>query len=159
VGQREIIKAATKARGNSALQILVVTLLTYMNQDDLRTEYETKMPISAFVRARAKFAASEGCDGVISSAQEVNLIREATLDHPDFVIVTPGIRPAGASFDDQKRVATPGAAILNGSNYLVIGRPIVQANQKKEAAEAILLEIQRALNNLPAPEERQRAIA
>jgi orotidine-5'-phosphate decarboxylase len=159
VGQREIIKAAVKARGNSSLQILVVTLLTYMNQQDLQSEYGSSMTLEVFIRERAKFAASARCDGVISSAQEVRIIRD-NIERDDFVIVTPGIRPKGASMDDQKRVATPSSAIRNGSDYLVIGRPIIQATDKKKAAQNILDEMQTALDDLyAASEAKQRAYA
>jgi orotidine-5'-phosphate decarboxylase len=158
VGQREIIKAAVKARGDSSLQILVVTLLTYMNQQDLTSEYGSSMTLDDFIRERAKFAARENCDGVISSAQEVRLIRDS-IERNDFAIVTPGIRPKGASVDDQKRIATPYDAIRNGSNYLVIGRPIIQASQKQEAALAILSEMQTALDELDGESVRQWAYA
>jgi orotidine-5'-phosphate decarboxylase len=158
VGQREIIKAAVKARGSSSLQILVVTLLTYMNQEDLRSEYESSISLDDFIRERAKFAAREGCDGVISSAQEVRLIRDS-IDRNDFAIVTPGIRPKGASMDDQKRIATPYDAIRNGSDYLVIGRPIIQASHKKETALAILGEMQTALDEVDEESERRLAYA
>jgi orotidine-5'-phosphate decarboxylase len=158
VGQREIIKAAAKARGNSYLQILVVTLLTYMNQEDLTSEYGESATLDKFIRERAKFAAQEGCGGVISSAQEVGLIRDS-IDRDDFLIVTPGIRPRGASMDDQKRTATPYDAIRNGSDYLVVGRPIIRANDKKGAARDILGEMQTALDELYAESERQRIYA
>lgn len=148
-GQQSIMKAAVKARGNSPLQILVVTLLTYMNQDDLKEEYGCDIPLDTFILGRAMFAANNGCDGVISSAREVRLIRENIdkLNRPDFVIVTPGIRPHDASLDDQKRVVTPFDAIRNGSDYLVIGRPIIHSQKpRREAALEILADMQAALD-------------
>jgi orotidine-5'-phosphate decarboxylase len=146
VGQRPIVEAAVKARGNSPLQILVVTLLTYINQEDLKREYGSDVLLDDFILARAKFAADNGCDGVISSAREVRLIRE-NVKRTDFVIVTPGIRPRDASSDDQKRIVTPYDAIRNGANYLVIGRPIIHNSPRREAALKILREMQTAMDD------------
>ncbi|MBV8736085.1 MAG: orotidine-5'-phosphate decarboxylase [Alphaproteobacteria bacterium] len=145
-GQQPIMEAAVKARGNTTLQILVVTLLTYMTQEDLKREYGSAASLDEFILERAKFAADRGCDGVISSAKEVRLIRE-NIERKDFLIVTPGIRPDNSSLDDQKRVVTPYDAIKNGSNYLVIGRPIISRKPRCDAAMAILREIQQALND------------
>jgi orotidine-5'-phosphate decarboxylase len=158
-GQRQIMQAAVRARGNSPLQILVVTLLTYMNKADLESEYGYGGPLNDFIIARAQFAANEGCNGVISSAKEVRLIRDRV--GKGLVIVTPGIRPRGASVDDQKRVTTPYEAIMNGSDYLVVGRPIIHADNKREAAARILGEMQSGLNELPPSSEtpRRRAYA
>jgi orotidine-5'-phosphate decarboxylase len=145
-GQRQIVMAAVRARGNSPVQILVVTLLTYINQQDLKEEYGSSDDINDFILKRAKFAADNGCDGVISSAREVKLIKGA-IDRDNFVIVTPGIRPRDAAPDDQKRVVTPYDAIMNGSDYLVIGRPIIHSSQsRRDAARAILAEMQSALD-------------
>ncbi len=144
-GQQPIMRAAAKARGTSALQILVVTLLTYMNQEDLKQEYGSDVPIDIFVRERARFAQINGCNGVISSPNEVRLIRDY-VKSDDFVIVTPGIRPSNAATDDQKRIATPYQATLDGSDYLVIGRPIIRADNRLENALKILDEMQSALD-------------
>jgi orotidine-5'-phosphate decarboxylase len=157
VGQRPIIKAAVKARGSSPLQILVVTLLTYMNQEDFENEYGSKLPLTEFILKRAKFAADNGCDGVISSAREANLIQDH-IDRDDFVIVTPGIRSSNALPDDQKRTATPHSAISSGADYLVIGRPIVHSGKpRREAALEILREMEAALNE--HPHSRRRVFA
>jgi orotidine-5'-phosphate decarboxylase len=139
-GQRAIVEAAVSARSNG-LKILVVTLLTGMNEQDMWHDYGTKMPMNEFIAQRAQFAASAGCDGVISSAQEVSLIRDAVKGRPDFLIVTPGIRPRGVDVDDQKRVATPYEAIRNGADYLVVGRPIIHNPHPLEAARDILREM------------------
>ena len=145
-GQRPIMKAAVKARGDFALQILVVTLLTYMDQEDLQREYGSTASINDFILNRAKFAADNRCDGVISSAREVRLIKD-NIQRDNFKIVTPGIRPRNSSLDDQKRVVTPYDAITNGSDYLVIGRPITHGGKpRREAALEILSEMQSALN-------------
>jgi orotidine-5'-phosphate decarboxylase len=137
IGQRAIVEAAVNARSNG-LKILVVTLLTGMNERDMQAEYGTKMQMTEFIAQRAQFAASVGCDGVISSAREVDLIRRAVKDRPDFLIVTPGIRPAGVGADDQKRVVTPFDAIRNGADYLVVGRPIIHNRRPLEAARSML---------------------
>jgi orotidine-5'-phosphate decarboxylase len=87
----------------------------------------------------AKLAQRAGVDGVVSSPQEVRLIREAC--GKDFLVVTPGVRPSFASADDQKRIMTPADAVKTGADYLVIGRPIAAAENPVKAAEAIVDEI------------------
>jgi orotidine-5'-phosphate decarboxylase len=99
--------------------------------------------VSALVLERAKLAKSSGLDGVVASAQEAAMLRQEL--GKDFVIVTPGIRPADADAGDQKRVETPASAIKSGSSFLVVGRPIVKAKDPKAAAQAILNEIASAL--------------
>jgi len=91
------------------------------------------------VLERAQLAKASGLDGVVASVEEAALIRREL--GPDFLIVTPGIRPADASLNDQKRVATPKAAIEQGSNFLVVGRPIIQAPSRRDAALKILEEM------------------
>lgn len=88
----------------------------------------------------AKLAKSAGMDGVVASPQEAAAIREACGS--GFMIVTPGVRPAGASVDDQSRIATPAAALNNGASHLVIGRPIRAAENTRAAAEMILKEME-----------------
>jgi orotidine-5'-phosphate decarboxylase len=95
--------------------------------------------VSALVLERAKLAQASGLDGVVASAQEAGMLRKEL--GKDFVIVTPGIRPADAEAGDQKRVETPASAIKSGSSFLVVGRPIVKAKDPKVAAQAILDEI------------------
>ena len=87
----------------------------------------------------AKLAKSAGLDGVVASPQEAKIIRETC--GKDFLIVTPGIRPAGSDINDQSRISTPAAAIRNGANYLVVGRPIRASDNPRDAAEKILAEI------------------
>ncbi len=155
-GQQPIIRAAVKAKHGSSLQILVVTLLTYMDQNDLQREYQNNVSLEDFILARAKFAAENGCDGVISSAREVRLIRES-INQENFMIVTPGIRPRGSELNDQKRVVTPYEAIANGSDYLVIGRPIIDAPSRRRAAEEILSQIRMAIEETVASGPRTYA--
>ncbi len=140
IGERQVVGAAVKGRGNSDLKILAVTLLTGMSEQDMQYEYRTTASIDEFVTRRAREAAALGCDGVISSPNEARLIRSA-VKNDDFLIVTPGIRPIGTEPGDQKRTATPRDAILNGADHLVVGRPIVQQQDRREAARRIIEEI------------------
>ena len=87
----------------------------------------------------ALLAQKSGLDGVVASPQEAEAIRKAC--GPNFLIVTPGVRPAGAALNDQSRVATPSGAFKNGSSHIVVGRPITQAEDKVAAAKAIVAEI------------------
>ena len=100
------------------------------------------MKISEQVVEFAKLAQSAGLDGVVASPQEAKLIREACGEN--FLIVTPGIRPAGADINDQQRISTPAAALQNGATHLVIGRPIRAAVNPRAAAEKILAEMEGA---------------
>jgi len=117
-----------------------VTVLTSINQEDWEGLGQGLQIKSAVVRY-AKLAKKAGLDGVVASPQEAALIREACGD--DFLIVTPGVRPKGASSDDQSRIATPAKALSDGASHLVIGRPIRAAIDPKAAAEAILKEMER----------------
>src|SRR6185503_6819185 len=130
--------AAVDARGGSQLRILAVTVLTSCNDADLAAAgYDFTVP--ELVAERAAQARDIGVDGVVCSAAEAELLRPGLGS--GMVLVTPGIRPAVAEADDQKRIMTPAAAIKAGADYLVIGRPIVAAPDPKAAAEAIVAEI------------------
>lgn len=149
LGGREMMSAAVSAvdrqypRGSAGRPILLaVTVLTSSTEETLR-EVGIGDPVTAMVPRLAKLASEAGMDGVVASPREVGLIREVC--GPDFVIVTPGVRPAESSLDDQKRVMTPGEAIGAGADYLVIGRPISAASDPVEAAERILAEMAAAL--------------
>ncbi len=144
MGQRHIVEAAVKGRGSSDLKILAVTLLTGMSETDMKREYNTDLSLESFITKRAEAASEMGCDGVISSPNEVSLIRKA-IHRDKFLVVTPGIRRQGAEPDDQKRTASPYDAIMNGANYLVVGRPIIQEPDKRRAAEGIVDEMATAL--------------
>ena len=139
---RKTLDAAVRGRGNSKMQLLAITVLTSIDANDLREQGISMSPAElAFTRAR--MAKDAGVDGVVASAQEAKAIR-AELG-PDFLIVTPGIRPAGVATGDQARTVTPAEAMDAGADYLVVGRPITAAPDPNEAARAIIAEIERAL--------------
>jgi len=125
-------------KGGERAKVLAVTILTSSTEETLRG-VGIDYPVADMVVRLAKLAKSAGIDGVVASPQEVGLIREAC--GPDFLIVTPGVRPAFASVDDQKRIMTPAEAVAAGADYLVIGRPISAAADPGEAAELIVNEI------------------
>lgn len=127
--------------GKERAKVLAVTILTSSTEETLR-EVGIERPVKEMVVRLAKLAKRAGVDGVVASPQEVPLIRGAC--GREFLIVTPGVRPAFASTDDQKRVMTPAEAVKAGSDYLVIGRPISAAADPVEAAEKIIEEIMKA---------------
>ncbi len=122
--------------------LLAVTILTSSGEETLRA-VGIERPVREMVPRLARLAKDAGMDGVVASPQEVGLIREVC--GTDFAIVTPGVRPASATLDDQKRVMTPGEAIAAGADYLVIGRPISAAPDPVAAADSILDEMTLAL--------------
>jgi orotidine-5'-phosphate decarboxylase len=122
--------------------IIGVTVLTSSDANTLR-EIGIERAAEAQVLHLARLAAECGLDGVVSSPMEVSAIK-ASVDKPGFVIVTPGVRPDFATEDDQKRVMTPRRAVSEGSDYLVIGRPILQARDRIEALRRIREEIEAA---------------
>jgi orotidine-5'-phosphate decarboxylase len=144
-GNREIIEGAVEGRGESDLKLLAVTVLTNFDATDIR---DLGFPVSVeeLVLHRARSAVNSGCDGVVSSPNEVAAIREALGQEP--IVVTPGIRPPPSAADEQKRIATPHDAILSGSDYLVVGRPIRTAPDPRDAALAIIDEMERAVREL-----------
>lgn len=125
------LRAAVAGRGPSHLKLLAVTVMTNLTGDDLKQQGSRFSPCD-LVLHRARLAHEAGCDGVIASGQEAAAIRAATS--PDFLIVTPGIRLAGSTTDDQERVMTPEHAISAGANHIVVGRPITQADDPFQAA-------------------------
>lgn len=120
--------------------ILGVTLLTSINQEILEKEIGIKKKLKEQVVALAKLAQAADLDGVVASPHEIKEIRAACGD--DFIILTPGIRPADESLDDQKRVMTPREALSRGADFLVVGRPIRNATNPVEAAKKILREME-----------------
>ena len=135
------LRAAVAGRGKSRLKLLAVTVLTNLTADDLKQQGSTLTP-SDLVLRRATLAHESGFDGVIASGQEAGRIREAV--GPGFLIVTPGIRLTGSASDDQERITTPDRAIAAGADYIVVGRPITQADDPKGVAETFIDHIREA---------------
>ena len=157
LGGLEMMRAAAKARDNSALpkaqrpKLLGVTILTSMDNNTMR-DVGISGPASSRAVKLARLARQAGLDGVVASSHEVRAIRRAC--GKDFLIVVPGVRPelgggsarkARRKADDQARIATPAEAIRAGADYLVIGRPITAAPDPEAAARAILEEVGSAL--------------
>jgi orotidine-5'-phosphate decarboxylase len=138
----QTMKAAVEGRAGSSLKILAVTVLTSYDDGDLHAA-GYRLGVSDLVEARAQQAQVLGVDGLVCSAEEATSLRKI-VGH-QMVLVTPGIRPAGAASGDQKRIMTPARAIAAGADYLVVGRPILEAGDPKAAAEAIQAEIKQAL--------------
>lgn len=137
------LQAAVRGRGDSPLKLFGVTVLTNLAQADL-IEQGCDHKLAELVLHRAKLAKEAGFDGVIASGHEAAKVRKAA--GPDFLIVTPGVRPQGSDAHDQARAMTPRAAIEAGADYLVVGRPITRAADPCAAADAIVAEIDAALD-------------
>ncbi len=149
-GGSTMMKAAADALKEEAAKLgverpllIAVTVLTSMNEEELQGEVGISRSLNEQVAAMAKLAKDCGLDGVVASAKEIKLIRETCGD--DFLIVTPGIRPRDAAADDQKRIKTPGEAVADGADYLVIGRPITKAADRTAAVANIVADIESAL--------------
>ncbi len=119
--------------------LLGVTILTSIDEEGFQSQFGSERQLSEQVVFLAKQAKEAGLDGVVASPLEIEPIRKACGD--DFVIVTPGIRPRWAETGDQKRITTPAEAINRGADFIVVGRPIIEADDPIEAAERILEEI------------------
>lgn len=147
-GGRRMLEAACRGAregagtGKESAKILAVTVLTSLDEPDLR-EIGLEGPTLAAAERLAVVADHAGTFGVVASAREAPAIRKACRE--GFAIVTPGIRPAGADTQDQSRFETPGSAIELGADYLVVGRPIRDAENPAAAADAIVAEIEKAL--------------
>jgi orotidine-5'-phosphate decarboxylase len=138
----QTMKAAAEARVGSDLNILAVTVLTSYDDGDLHAA-GYRLGVSDLVEARARQAETLGIDGLVCSPEEASNLRR--IVGRQMQLVTPGIRPAGSATGDQKRIMTPARAISAGSDYLVVGRPVLEAADPKVAAEAIVAEITQAL--------------
>jgi orotidine-5'-phosphate decarboxylase len=138
----QTMQAAVEARGNSGPKILAVTVLTSYNEADVE-EAGYRLTIADLVATRARQAKALGVDGIVCSPEEVAALRAIVGEAMS--LVTPGIRPAGSASGDQKRIMTPARAIAAGADYLVVGRPIVEAADPKAAADLIQAEIAQAL--------------
>jgi orotidine-5'-phosphate decarboxylase len=133
LGGREMLEAAVAARP-AGLRLLAITVLTSHSPESL-ARIGVALPLAEQVRRLAALAREAGVDGVVASPHEVAAIRAA--HGPGFLVVTPGIRPAGSAPGDQARAATPAVALQAGADYLVVGRPITEAADPRAAAERI----------------------
>src|ERR1700743_103333 len=138
----QTMKAAVEARAGSDLKILAVTVLTSYDDGDLHAA-GYRLGVSDLVEARAQQAQVLGIDGLVCSPEEAASLHKI-VGH-QMQLVTPGIRPAGSATGDQKRIMTPGRAIAAGADYLVVGRPVIEAADPKAVADAIQAEIVQAL--------------
>lgn len=154
-GGAATVRAAAAGRGESHFpKLLSVTLLSSMGEQDL-IDFQIVGPSARFkslieyVLWRAESAVAAGCDGLIASGDTIAAVRRHVGHKP--IIVSPGIRPSGASTNEHKRSATPGGAIAAGSDYLVVGRPVRQAANPREVVRAIISEIEQAARAIPQP--------
>jgi orotidine-5'-phosphate decarboxylase len=138
----QTMKAAVEARAGSDLKLLAVTVLTSYDDGDLHAA-GYRLGVSDLVEARTQQAQVLGIDGIVCSPEEATALRKIVAHQMS--LVTPGVRPAGTSFGDQKRIMTPAKAIAAGADYLVVGRPVMEASDPKVAADAIVAEITQAL--------------
>ncbi|HQU70432.1 MAG TPA: orotidine-5'-phosphate decarboxylase [Albidovulum sp.] len=139
-GDPNVVRAAKEGAAGKDLKILAVTILTSLDRADLDAALILPGDISDIVTERARRALAAGADGVIASPQEARAIR-ALPEAKGRLIVTPGVRPAGADLGDQKRVATPARAIADGADHIVVGRPVWAAPDPAAAAAAIIAEL------------------
>ena len=139
-GDPQVVRAACEGKRGKDLKILAVTVLTSLDRNDLDANLIKPGDIHDITLERAAKALEAGADGVIASPQEAAMIR-ALPQAAGRLIVTPGVRPAGAASGDQKRIATPAKAISDGANHIVVGRPIWQAADPAAAARAIVAEL------------------
>jgi orotidine-5'-phosphate decarboxylase len=145
--RRTVVSVAESAEAEGLMRpsIIAVTVLTSADQSSL-AEVGLSSNTEQLVERLASLAALSGLDGVVASPREVGLVR-SVVKNPNFIVVTPGVRPAGAALGDQSRVATPREAIANGSNYLVVGRPIIESADPVRAALHIINEMETSSTN------------
>lgn len=139
-GDPQVVRAAAEGKRGTGLKILAVTVLTSLDRNDLDANCIKPGDIHEITLERAARALEAGADGVIASPQEAAMIR-ALPQAAGRLIVTPGVRPAGAALGDQKRVATPAQAIADGADHIVVGRPVWAAADPRAAAQAIIAEL------------------
>ena len=136
---REAIEDEAKKLGVKRPVFLAVTVLTSLNDEDMK-KIHVNESAKEHVLTLAKLAKEAGADGIVCSPQEIELIKKELGN--DFITLTPGVRPVWAAAGDQKRVMTPKEAVDKGTDYIVVGRPITGAENRKEAAEKIVLEME-----------------
>jgi orotidine-5'-phosphate decarboxylase len=163
-GTRNCIQAAVRARGSSNLKLFTVTVLTSMDIEDVHEMGLSDSSVEDLVLRRSLIAWQNGCDGVIASGQEVREIKKLIAcnmtgsENRGLLVTTPGIRPEGSPPDDQKRRTTPAQAVLEGADFLVIGRPITEPADvtPQRAAQRIVNDMQKAFNQVAV--ERSQAV-
>ena len=138
----QVMRAAVKGRGGHDTRILAVTVMTSLSDEDLQ-EIGYSARAADLVEARVRQALDCGVDGVVSSPLEAARVKEIAVEagRPDFLIVTPGVRPAGGDLGDQQRVATPAVALQAGATHLVVARPVIAADDPVMAAARIAAEM------------------
>jgi orotidine-5'-phosphate decarboxylase len=156
LGGKAMMKAAAQALADTSARmrlpkpaLLAVTVLTSHDARSLKQEVGLRRSPEAEVKRLALLAQASGCDGVVCSPREIALVRKAC--GPGFLIVTPGVRPAGAAMHDQKRTLTAGQALAAGADYLVVGRPVTEAADPVEAVLALARDMQSAMAARRAP--------
>jgi orotidine-5'-phosphate decarboxylase len=140
-GGKRMMQAAVSAAQQNAVKTLVVavTVLTSLDDQDLKNDLGVVNGARDQVIRLARLAKESGCDGVVASPHEIEVIKRAC--GMDFLVVTPGVRPAGGALGDQKRVMTPSEAVSKGADYIVVGRPITASSDPPDAAKSILDEV------------------
>lgn len=136
-GDPQVVSAAVQGKKTTDTKILAVTFLTSLNREDLNKNLIKEGSINELVLERSIKAFEAGADGVIASPHEARMIKELS-EAQGKLIVTPGIRPLGFNSEDQKRVMTPGAALANGADHIVIGRPVIKAKNPRLEIKKIL---------------------
>ncbi|MFQ5624285.1 MAG: orotidine-5'-phosphate decarboxylase [Paracoccaceae bacterium] len=139
-GDPNVVRAAAAGRGDAATKILAVTILTSLNRADLDLALIRRGPVEDIARERARTAFLAGADGVIASPQEAAAIRSLP-EAEGKLVVTPGVRPLGSAKGDQKRISTPAQAIRQGADHIVVGRPVWQSHDPRQAALDVLAEL------------------
>ena len=143
-GNRDILRAAVEGKRGSALKIFAISVLTNLDDEDAR-EMGYLCPVEALVDIRVKKAVEYGCDGLIAAPQDAPRIR-SIAPAGALLLGTPGVRPAGHGQDDHKRGGTPEAAIEGGADYIIMGRPIIRADDPPAVARAVAAGMQTAFD-------------
>jgi len=137
-GMRQVMRAAAEGRGDSGLKLLAVSVLTSVDENDLRADGYSR-GLEELIDLRVRNAMADGADGIICSARDTARVR--SMAGPRSILVNPGVRSAGASAGDQKRVATPAEAIAAGADYIVVGRQVTRAADPRGELQRILEEV------------------
>lgn len=144
-GSGATVRAAKEGRKGDRPKILMLTALSSWNDDDVRDFLsDERASLAEYISRKAERALDAGVEGLVASGESVRTLRDR-FGARSFLIVTPGVRPSGSRHDDHKRTLTPGQAIRDGADYLVVGRPITRAADPQAAAQAIVEEIGAAL--------------